>query len=205
VTTFDGLLLYEWVLLVLGIVLFVVLVIGFFYQLKRKQSIVALLGFFLLPIAMIGYPSIQSIQYKDGLLGINKTVQDLQAAPADANLRSTLEKQVAKLNERPTTDAGSLTVLASADYALGHEQQAVMKLQQALKVNPNQPEARQLQEKIATQDRLEKAAAQVERDPQDHMARAELSKTLNVAQQQPVANPAALSRIARARLLVASH
>lgn len=203
--TFDGLLLYEWILLVLGVVLFFVLVIGFFYQLKRKQSIGALLGFFLLPIAMIGYPSIQSIQYKDGLVSIDKTTKDLQAAPTDTKLRSTLEQQVAKMNDRPTTDPASLTLLARAEYALGHEQQANTKLQQALKANPNLPAAQQLQEKITTLDRLERVAAQLEKNPQDQAAKAELSKTLTAAQQQPVANPTALSRIARAKVLVGSH
>ncbi len=39
----------EVVLLILGIVLFVVLVIAFFYQLTHQRSIAALLGFFIPP------------------------------------------------------------------------------------------------------------------------------------------------------------
>lgn len=202
---FDGLLLYEWVLLVLGIILFFVLVIAFFYQLKRNGSIGALLGFFLLPIAMIGYPSIQSIQYKDGLVSIDKTTRDLQSAPTDPKLRSQLEQEVAKSSARPTTDATSLTLLAKAEYALGHEQAATAKLQQALQSSPKLPQALELQDKITTFDKLEKVSATVESNPNDAAAKAELSQTLNKATLLPLANPTAIARIARAQTALGDH
>jgi len=61
----------EVVLLILGIVLFVVLVIAFFYQLTHQRSLAALLGFFI-PVVMIGYPTITSIQYENGVLTVQK-------------------------------------------------------------------------------------------------------------------------------------
>jgi len=66
----------EVVLLILGIVLFVVLVIAFFYQLTHQRSLPALLGFFILPVVMIGYPAITSIQYENGVLTVQKPPSD---------------------------------------------------------------------------------------------------------------------------------
>ena len=70
---FDGLYLFEWVLMALGVILFVVLVIGFFYQAHAQQAASAFcMGFFLVPIAMIGYPSLQSIQISDNKVSLEK-------------------------------------------------------------------------------------------------------------------------------------
>ena len=46
---FDGLYLFEWVLMALGVILFIVLVIAFFYQLTHNRSVGVLLAFFLVP------------------------------------------------------------------------------------------------------------------------------------------------------------
>lgn len=59
---FDGFYFFEWILMGLGGILFIALVIGFFYQLTHKRSIVGLLAFFVLDVLMIGYPSVQSFQ-----------------------------------------------------------------------------------------------------------------------------------------------
>ena len=69
---FDGLYLFEWVLMALGVILFIVLVIAFFYQLTHNRSVGVLLAFFLVPIAMIGYPSLQSIQISDNKLSLER-------------------------------------------------------------------------------------------------------------------------------------
>ena len=61
-TVTEGLYPGETVLLILGIVLFVVLIFAFVYQLTRQRSLGPLLGFFVVPIVMIGYPSIRSIE-----------------------------------------------------------------------------------------------------------------------------------------------
>jgi hypothetical protein len=68
----QGLYPGEIVLLILGVVLFFLLAIAFFYQLIHQRSITALLGFFIVPIIMLGYPSITSFQYKDGVISVEK-------------------------------------------------------------------------------------------------------------------------------------
>lgn len=58
---FDGLLLYEITLLMLGVFLFLILSIGLLYYIIKKEQIAKLLFFFFIPIVMIGYPSITQI------------------------------------------------------------------------------------------------------------------------------------------------
>ena len=81
------------------VILFVVLVIGFFYQLTHKGNIGVLLGFFMVPIAMIGYPSLQSIQISDNKVSLEKKADAVLANPADTTARKELQQQVEKLQK----------------------------------------------------------------------------------------------------------
>src|SRR6266852_6736334 len=101
---FDGFYLFEWVLMVLGVILFVVLVIAFFYKLLHNRSVGVLLGFFMVPIAMIGYPSLQSIQINDGKVSLEKKTEAVLSNPADTTARKELQQQVEKLGGRRFSD-----------------------------------------------------------------------------------------------------
>jgi hypothetical protein len=196
---FDGLYLFEWVLLVLGVILFVVLVIAFFYQLVHNRSVGVLLAFFIIPIAMIGYSSLQSIQISDNTVSLEKKTDAVLSNPADSTARTELQQQVDKLRSRPYSDPATLTVLAKADFALGNDQAAKSNLEKALQKDPQLQTAKQLQIKIDSLDRLAPLTAQVKSNPTDEKAKAELNQTLNTVAQQPVANPAALLKVAQAQ------
>jgi tetratricopeptide (TPR) repeat protein len=202
---FEGLYLYEIVMLVLGILLFVMLGIGFFYQLLQKRTIVPLLGFFTFPIAMIGYPSIKDIQFKDGLVSIEKTTQQLAENPTDAHLRGTLRQEVANVSARPISSPQNTSVVAQAQYALGNEEAAKSNLQKALEANPRAPAALDLQKRIIAVDTLKEQASQVEADPGNEAAKTKLANTLTQTSQLKFANPAALTQVARAQTAIGDH
>ena len=196
---FDGLYLFEWVMMILGVILFVVLVIGFFYQLTHKRSIGALLAFFIVPIAMIGYPSLQSIQLKDGVVTLQKTTDDLHSDPANPATRQALAEQVAKLGQRSFSDPATLASLSKAQYALGDDSAAKANLSKALQKDPELSAAKQLQAKINSVEQLATLTNQVESNPGDQKAKAELIQAVNTASQQPIANPTALLKVANAQ------
>lgn len=196
---FEGLYLYEIVMLVLGILLFVMLGIGFFYQLVHQRSIAPLLGFFAFPIAMIGYPSIQRIQVKDGLISIEKTTQQLAENPTDLQLRRTLQQQVAKVADRPIASPQNTSVVAQAQYALGDEEAAKSNLHKALEADPRSPTAVDLQKRILAVDTLKEQVSQVEADPGNEAAKLRLASTLNQTSHLKFANPMALTQVARAQ------
>jgi tetratricopeptide (TPR) repeat protein len=198
---FDGLYLFEWVLMALGVILFVVLVIAFLH----KRSIGVLLGFFVVPIAMIGYPSLQSIQISDGKVSLEKKADAVLANPADPTARKELQQQVEKLRSRPFSDPATLTVLSKAEFALGNDQVAKNNLEKALQKDPQLPAAKQLQIKIDSLNRLSPLTAQVKSNPADEKAKAELTQTLNTVAQQPLANPSALLKVAQAQAALGDH
>jgi tetratricopeptide (TPR) repeat protein len=202
---FDGLYLFEWVLMALGVILFIVLVIAFFYQLTHNRSVGMLLAFFMVPIAMIGYPSLQSIQISDNKVSLEKKADAVLANPADTTARNELQQQVEKLRSRSFSDPATLTTLSKAEFALGDDQVAKNNLGKALQKDPQLPAAKQLQIKIDSLDRLAPLTAQVKSNPTDEKAKAELNQTLNTVAQQPVANPAALLKVAQAQAALGDH
>jgi tetratricopeptide (TPR) repeat protein len=202
---FDGLYFFEWVLMALGVILFVVLVVAFFYQLTLNRSVGALLAFFMVPIAMIGYPSLQSIQISDGKVSLDKKADAVLANPADTTARNELEQQVEKLRSRQFSDPTTLTALSKAEFALGNDQVAKNNLEMALQKDPQLPAAKQLQTKIDNLAHLEPLTAQVKSNPNDEKAKAELNQTLSTVAQQPVANPAALLKVAQAQAALGDH
>lgn len=196
---FDGLNPFEWVLLVLGVILFFVAVIGFFIQLKNKGNLTPILGFFVAAIIMIGYPSIQSFQ----LAGIEVTMQqatnDLHNDPGNGTARQALQDAVNKLGNRSFADPAVLTNLSSAQFALGDEQAAKDNLNKALQKDPTLGAAQQLKTRIATLDKIEPLLAKVQSNPADAQARADLTQATNEAAQLKIANPLALQRLVQAQ------
>lgn len=202
---FEGLYFYEVVLLILGVVLFVMLVIGFFYQLTHKRSIASLLPFFILPIAMIGYSSVKKIQIKDGLVAIDTTNQQLQENPTDPALRHTLQQQVAKMAARPMSNPQSMVLIAKAQYSLGDEEASISNMRRALQADPKTPAALELQQKIDAIDTLKQLNSQVDADATNEAAKVKLANTLAQTSHLKLANPMAITQVARAQNFLGDH
>lgn len=201
----DGLYPYEWILMVLGVILFFVLIRALSYQIKQKQSIAALLGFFMVSIGMIGYPSVKKIQVDNGVVSIEKTTESLQADPTDPAKRVQLQQQVEMLRRRPFSNAATLTTLSKAEFALGDEQSAKNNLKKALENKPDLPQARELQTKIAHLDQLVTLTDKVQSNPSDTAAKEQLQQTLKVVSEQPLANPSALLKVSQAQAAVGDY
>lgn len=198
-----GMYLYEIVLMVLGVVLFIVLVVAFLYQLMHQKDVKVLLGFFILPIVMIGYPSVQSVQYQNGVLTLQKATDELQSKPTDTALRTSLQNQVAQIGGRPSSDAKDLAIVAKAQYALGDEQAAKRNLAKALSIDPKLPVALLLQHKITVIDNLGRlASGPITTTGPEH---AELQKNLAEASKLHIASPTALFKVAEAQAALGQH
>ena len=202
---FDGLYLGEVVLLVLGAILFVVLLIALLYQLMHKRSFAPLLAFFAVSIAMIGYPSLKEIQFKDGVVTLTTITQQVQDNPTDNNLRQQLQQQVAQVSQRPVSSAQSAVAVATAQFELGNEDAAKSNVQKALEAKAGDPAAQALQNKLTVVDNLKQLAAQVEANPNDAAAKAKLASTVEQAAQFKTANPKAIIQVARAQAALGDH
>ena len=201
----NGLYPGEVILLVMGIVVFVVLIFAFLYQLMHQRSVTSLLGFFMLPVVMVGYPSIKSIQYKDGVISVEKTTDQLLVNPGDAQSRQALDQQVQQIASRPPSSASDSVTIAKAQFALGHEEAAAQNLQKALQAKADLPAALELKTKMEVAQNLQRLSAQVEQNPADQQSRTELQNNIGKATQLKWANPTAITALARAQTALGDH
>jgi hypothetical protein len=197
---FAGLYGFEIVLLVLGVLLFLVTLVKF-----MKKTSAPLVVFFLISIAMIGYPSMQSIEYQKGVITINKQVHDLEADPGNQALRSSLQQNVVKVEGRPSTDAATSVTLASAHFALGNEAQAKAKLEAVLQKNPELSEAKELNNKMVLSDQVKTLTTRVEAAPEDTAAKMQLNQAVSQLAKSRIANPKTLQAVTRAQAALHRH
>lgn len=195
---FDGLHPYEAVFLVLGVLFFLLLAVLLAAQILRGKSYAPLLFFFAIPIAMIGFPSFQKIQFQDGAISLEKDTEQLRAQPANPTLRANVEKQVASLSSRPTSDPKVLTNIASAQFALGNHAAAENILQKALKASPGLPEAVKLKQIMDIDRELTTLTSQAARHP-DAATKQKLAKTVKEASALRIASPVMLAHVASAQ------
>lgn len=198
----DGLYPFEVVLLVLGVVLFIAILIAFLRNVFRDKPYGGLLVFFVIPIAMIGYSSIQSVQIGEGTVTIATKTAELVKSPDDQQLRVSLQTDVAKLSSRPISNAQTVATLAEAQFALGNDTEAQTNLQKAIKANPKLPAATQLQKKIQLTQNLNALTERAKSQPADTATKAELQNTITALQQVGVANPAAVKKMTEARMVL---
>jgi tetratricopeptide (TPR) repeat protein len=196
---FDGLYGYEVVLLVLGAFFFVVLAIMLVLQVVRGKSYGSLLFFFAIPIAMMGYSGIKTIQFKDGTVSIENTTKQLQANPTDTTLRSDLQKQVTDMSSRPTSDPTALTTIAKAQFALGNHKAAETTLRRAMQHSPALPQAQELDQRIKLDQNLTSLTSQVAQNPNDTGAKQKLQEVVTQADQLHIASPVLMSHLAGAQ------
>jgi len=192
---FDGLYPYEIVLLILGALFFLLLAVLLVLLVVRGKSYIGMLAFFAIPIAMIGYPSIQEITFQNGAVTIQKTTEQLQAAPTDTAVRSNLENQVASLASRPTADPTALTSIAGAQFALGHRAEAETNLQKAMQTSPALPQAVALKQRMDTDSALTTLTAQLAQHPNDAATKQKLADTVAEAAPLKIANPGFLAHL----------
>lgn len=198
---FNGLYSFEIVLMVLGVLLFVALLIAFLRLVFTGKPYAALLMFFVLPIVMIAYPSIQSVTFGNDSVTIDKGTTELLDHPDDKQLRATLQADVEKISARPARDAETAATLARAHFALGNDEAAQANLQKALQANPNLPAAKELQQKIELTHKLTTLTATVAAKD-DPAAKAELAKTVSQINQLKLANPQARAAVQRAKVML---
>jgi len=202
---FDGLYLYEVVLLVLGTIFFLVITSILIYLVLHRRSYKGLTVLFVFPIVMIGYPSIQSVEYNNGVIKIEKTTAALQRNPSDPALRQELSQAVGKVSARPISNPRNLAVVGEAQYALGNEDAANQSAKKALELDPSSTAARALQHKIELVNSLNRLSSTVQANPADPAPRRQLKESLAEVSQLPIANPVALTTVAQAQSTVGDH
>jgi tetratricopeptide (TPR) repeat protein len=196
---FDGLYPYEIVLLVLGVLLFLVLIIAFVVFLVRKQPYGKLLVFFAIPIIMIGFPGVKSFEISADAIKIEKEAQALEKDPTNNAVRASLEQTVANVSARPITDPHASTSIARAQLALGNDSAAETRIGRVLKEAPQLPAALELKKRIELDRRLSALTSQVEQNPNNAAAKAELAGAVRELDKFQIVNPKTMVNVAQAQ------
>ena len=147
---FDGLRLYEIVLLILGTLLFLVLLVLLIVAIVRNRSVKAFILLFPISIVMIGFPAVSKIKFdKDGI-EIDKITKELVENPSNTGLKTKLEELVQQATPRFSESQHGLVKLARAEAVLGKQEKAVKTLDQALVRNPQSEAAKDLRTRLET-------------------------------------------------------
>lgn len=147
---------FELVLLGCGIILFLVLTILLIVQHSKGKPILSLFLFFTFPIAMIGFPSIQSIKFSKDQIEIVTKTQEVEQNPADTVASKELERLLQDVDhERVRQSADALKNIARAHSALGNYDTALVVLDKAINLDKDDGEAQKLRT-VVEERRVEK-------------------------------------------------
>lgn len=147
-TLFDGLHLYEIILLVLGVVLFFVLVVILIIFVIQRRSITAVLPFLIASVLMIAFPAISKVKFDQHGVEIDKLAVAVARNPSDEAAKRKLETLVTQIKPRAAESAQGLVKIARAEAVLGNANKAVDTLNQALKRNPELEDAKDLRSRL---------------------------------------------------------
>jgi hypothetical protein len=204
--TIFGLVWYEIVMLVLGVLLFVVLLTALRSALAAGKSYVGMLPFFVLTIAMIGYPSIQSIQYKDGMVEIERDTSDIESGSADVETRQTFEANLKRFGDRAAS-AKDKQAIARAQAALKAKKADESESNNSKKPNtdqtPNSPASQQSQKTVELRERVQKLTQQAEGNPKDAALRNQLVEAARQLKASGSSDPVDAAVIKRAENFLA--
>jgi tetratricopeptide (TPR) repeat protein len=195
---FDGLTLFEIIMLGAGTLLFLVILILLIVFAIRGKSIGSLFYFFVLSIVMIGFPAISKFKISTDGVELEKNTDSLLQNPTDKTTRENVASAVARLSSRPFGDPANLTQLAKAQIALGDNATADQNVQKALQVAPQDAAALQLKKRLLLDRDLEQLTSMVEKDTNDQAAKGQLAQVVAEASKIPIASPVTTVNLARA-------
>jgi hypothetical protein len=151
--SFDGLMLYEITLLILGVILFLILSVGLLYYIIKKEQLGKLLLFFFIPIVMIGYPSITQITISNDRIELSKLQRKLLDNPQDSAAVQKMEQLTEKLEKRAST-AEDLVQLSTSNLMLGNTDKASAFAEKVLDKDNSNVVAQDIRRLAAVQEQI---------------------------------------------------
>lgn len=189
---------HEIVMLGAGCLLLVVLMGLLVRQVSKDRPYTGLLLFFMIPLAMMGWPSIKAMEVRVDSIRIEKTTSALLEDPSNSELRKQLEEDVAKIASRPIVDPEIATRLARAQFELGHEAAAEATIDKVLEVEAQAAGPLEVQKQIQFFRNIRELTTTLDKLPQDPEALSNLKVAVLQMETTSSANVEALSLAAEA-------
>jgi tetratricopeptide (TPR) repeat protein len=136
----EGIQLHELILIILGFILGLALIFIFLYTALRSKPNLKLLYGFIAPLVMIGYPSIQSVQFSKDVIKVEKSVEKFNQDPTDTAALNAMRLELENLPaSRCKRSSDAMTAIAKAQAAMGAFESAKNNIEKAKIINPNNP------------------------------------------------------------------
>lgn len=161
----DGLALYEVLLFVLGSLLFLILLFLLVLFGLRKRQLKPLLLFFIVPIVMLGWPSIAKIQVDNEGLTLVKNLKELEKYPDNKALQAKVQQSIHELEEKEVSAPNMLANIAKAKFLLGEDEAALETIQRIPEDRKTEVGAAGLRQTILVTQDLERKMVKAETSP----------------------------------------
>ncbi|GGC44569.1 hypothetical protein GCM10011386_41100 [Parapedobacter defluvii] len=163
----DGLHMHEVLLFVLGSLFFLVLLFLMVLYAWRKEKLNVLLFFFIIPVVMIGWPSIAKIQINEAGIALENTLRAYEDDPQNPETRKALQAQVKELEDKEVKNPKTLINVAKANYMLGKDRDALQTIDKIPEEAREAVGADDLKTTILVTQDIERKLQQAEQAPTD--------------------------------------
>jgi len=177
----DGLFLYEVILMILGSVLFSVII--FLIVTQKEVNKNHLMGI-TMSIIMIAFPSIKSFSVSDGIINIERKLEELKDEPENMDTQKELEEEVSNIGDRPITNANNLSTLSEANLELGKKELAKNLANEALVKAPKNIKAAEIVNIIEAEEDIKTFKS----NPKDKKAKKKLLQKIERLKKIPTEN-----------------
>lgn len=210
----QGIQLHELILMILGFILGLALIFIMVFQALKGTTNLRLLIGFIAPTVMIGYPSIQSMEFSKDVVKIQKLSEEVSKNPTDtAKIQELIQSMETLPQARVQTDATALLAIANAETSLGQYDKALKTINLALNKDPknttfvtNKAEIEQKIKVKKTCDEgikhLEKHIKELEKHPSDKPLRDSIALNLNTIKPDLRLDEKQLAVLAKASAIV---
>ncbi len=197
---FDGLLQYEMLLSILGMVLFLVLLFLLVYMIVTGKKVGSILGFFMIPIIMIGFPGIKKIQFKDIILELEESLAQSSNNDPTPEQQTQVEEIISKIHpDRISSFDNTITVSKAYAY-IGDTLNAYRSAEEALKVEPSSQLAINLRDNFSENSmvKIDQKIEDIKQNPSNQSLKQELNQELQKVQSESLEAPVDYLIMARA-------
>ncbi len=177
---FQDMLLWEIILLLLGIVLFLTIIGGFVFLIKKDKLKTSYGAFFLFPIIMIAFPAIRYVNFMNGLFEFNTLTEKAEENPEDETIIKKLEEKINEGSNSWIRNEEELLLQARANTILKHYEKAETQVEELLEKKPEDEEVKVIKARIE----VAKAQEQLEKDSSNLQARQKIETNIKVLQRQ---------------------
>jgi hypothetical protein len=196
--------LYELVLAVLGIILFIAAIV--FTALKRDGKL--LISMYLLSIVMIAFPALSKIVFAEVTLEVQRlecTNQQLSKNPADTSLQARAKEQIEAVKKTgpDSTNVKTVVTIATTNALLGDSVKAAIWADKGLKFHPEDETLKGFREDVLSpRVKVEYDLNKLHQSPADSSTMQQLKEDVSKLQNSTSKNTHLFTTLTKAQLVL---